>query len=100
TMKLLLDEALSSSITSKVGHALSRQALADLPKRMDYSETGGAPLLGIHGICTICHGSSNANAIKNAIRFTSELAAARIDEKIEAELGRLDDSGSWRSVRC
>jgi glycerol-3-phosphate acyltransferase PlsX len=58
-------------------------------QRIDYSETGGAPLLGIRGVCSICHGSSNANAIKNAIRMTAEFIAAGINEKIEAELRRL-----------
>ena len=42
---------------------------------MDYSEYGGAPLLGVKGVCIICHGRSNANAIKNAIRVAAEFAA-------------------------
>ena len=93
TLKRLLQEALSSTISSKAGAGFPPQAFADLSKRIDYSETGGAPLLGIKGICTICHGSSNANAIKNAIRLAAEFAAGRIDEKIEAELSRLQVTG-------
>lgn len=89
TFKQLMQQALSSTISSKVGYVLSRQALAELARQMDYSETGGAALLGVKGICTICHGSSNANAIKNAIRLTAEFAAGHIDEKIEAELSEL-----------
>jgi glycerol-3-phosphate acyltransferase PlsX len=92
TIKQLMQEALSSTISSKVGYALSRQALAEHTKQMDYSETGGAPLLGVKGICTICHGSSNPNAVKNAIRLAAEFAAAHIDEKIEKELSGLVSS--------
>ncbi len=53
---------------------------------MDYSEYGGAPLLGVKGICIICHGRSNPNAIKNAVRVAAEFAEGRINEKIEREL--------------
>ena len=53
---------------------------------MDYSEYGGAPLLGVKGVCIITHGRSNANAIKNAIRVAAEFAEGNINERIEAEL--------------
>ena len=53
---------------------------------MDYSEYGGAPLLGVRGVCIICHGGSNANAIKNAIRVAAEFAEGRVNEKIEGHL--------------
>ncbi len=93
-------EALEHAIAPKLGPLLSREAIQDLSKRMDYSETGGAPLLGVKGICTICHGSSNANAIKNAIRLTAEFAAGQIDEKIEAELKLLgQDSNSIKNMQ-
>jgi len=65
---------------------LSREAYKDFRKRVDYSEYGGAPLLGVKGVSIICHGRSNANAVKNAIRVASEFAHSRINEKIEAEL--------------
>ena len=61
--------------------------IADFKKRLDYSEYGGAPLLGVKGVCIICHGRSNANAIKNAIRVAAEFAGGRVNEKIEEELG-------------
>ncbi|MGH9560928.1 MAG: phosphate acyltransferase PlsX, partial [Terracidiphilus sp.] len=54
--------------------------------RTDYSEYGGAPLLGIRGITIIGHGRSNANAVKNAMRVASELCRSRVNEKIEQEL--------------
>ncbi len=82
----LLKEALSSTLSSKVGYVLSRKAFQHFRKRVDYSEYGGAPLLGVRGVCIICHGGSNANAIKNAIRVAAEFAEGRVNEKIESEL--------------
>ncbi len=82
----LLKEALSSTLSSKVGYVLSRKAFQNFKKRVDYSEYGGAPLLGVRGVCIICHGGSNANAIKNAIRVAAEFAEGRVNEKIEREL--------------
>lgn len=82
----MLKEALSGSLASQLGAALSRQAYDELKKRVDYSEYGGAPLLGVKGVCVICHGRSNANAIKNAIRMAAGLSSGRINEKIEREL--------------
>lgn len=83
---LLLKKSLSSSLASQLGYLFSRGAFRGLRKRMDYSEYGGAPLLGVRGACVIGHGRSNANAIKNAIRVAAALARARINEKIEQEL--------------
>jgi len=82
----MLKKAIKSSLTSQIGYALSKRAFDDFRKRTDYSETGGAPLLGIRGITVIGHGRSNPNAIKNAIRVTSELCRLRVNEKIEQEL--------------
>ena len=95
-IKYLLKEALSSRISSKVGYVLSRQAYADISKRLDYSEYGGVPLLGVKGVCIICHGSSNSNALKNAIRVAGEFAAGGINEKIEAELKMLNHASAPR----
>jgi glycerol-3-phosphate acyltransferase PlsX len=82
----MLRESLEATITRKIGYVLSRTAFQDFKKRLDYSEHGGAPLLGVKGVCIITHGRSNANAIKNAIRVAKELAGAKINERIEAEL--------------
>ena len=72
-----------------MGYLLSRSAFADFKKRLDHTEYGGAPLLGVKGVCFITHGSSNANAIKNAIRVAAEFAQHRITEKIERELAAI-----------
>ncbi len=87
-IKQMLKESLEATITRKIGYVLSRDAYADFRKRVDYSEYGGAPLLGVRGVCIICHGRSNANAIKNAIRVAAEFADARINSQIETELKR------------
>lgn len=82
----MLKKAIKSSLTSQLGYALSKRAFDAFRKRTDYSEYGGAPLLGVRGITVIGHGRSNPNAIKNAIRVAGELCRARVNEKIEQEL--------------
>ena len=79
-------ESLEATVTRKLGYVLSREAYREFRKRVDYSEYGGAPLLGVKGVSIICHGRSNANAIKNAIRVAAEFAHGQINEKIEAEI--------------
>lgn len=82
----MLKESLAATVTRKVGYLLSRSAYSDFKKRLDYAEHGGAPLLGVKGATIICHGRSNATAIKNAIRVAAEFAQGHIAEKIAAEL--------------
>jgi phosphate acyltransferase len=91
----LLKEALSSTFSSKVGYVLSRKAFQHFKKRVDYSEYGGAPLLGVRGVSIICHGGSSPKAIKNAVRVAAEFVEGRVNEKIERELRRSKlESGS------
>ena len=85
-VRAILKESLKETITRQVGYLLSRSAFADFKKRLDHTEYGGAPLLGVKGVCFITHGSSNANAIKNAIRVAAEFAERKINSKIEREL--------------
>lgn len=85
-VKFLLRESLESTITGKIGYALSRTAFSDFKKRLDYSEYGGAPLLGVRGVCIISHGRANANAIKNAIRVAAEFSQGKVNQRIEEEL--------------
>jgi glycerol-3-phosphate acyltransferase PlsX len=82
----LLKKSLKSSLMSQLGALLSQGAFKVLKKTIDYTEYGGAPLLGVRGVCVIGHGRSNANAIKNAIRVAAGLAKANMNEKIEQEL--------------
>jgi glycerol-3-phosphate acyltransferase PlsX len=85
----MLKEALSSTISSKVGYVLSRQAYKSFRRKIDYSEYGGAPLLGVKGVTVIGHGSSNPLAIKNAIRVATELVRGGVNERIEQELASI-----------
>jgi len=73
----------------KIGGLLAKSAFDDLKRRMDYSEYGGAPLLGVKGGCIVSHGRSNAKAIKNAVRVARDFAANRIDEKIQQKVSEL-----------
>ena len=102
TVRFLLRQSLQATITRQVGFMLSRQAFVDFKKRLDYSEYGGAPLLGVKGVCIISHGSSNGNAIKNAIRVASEFAASQMNGVIEKEIAaassRLENSNGRSAV--
>jgi len=82
-VRAALKDALKETITRQVGYLLSRSAFIDFKKRLDHTEYGGAPLLGVKGVCIITHGSSNANAIKNAIRVASEFAQSKVNDEIE-----------------
>jgi glycerol-3-phosphate acyltransferase PlsX len=93
-IRQLLKTSLKASVTRQVGAYLAQGAFNEFRKRVDYSESGGAPLLGLNGICVICHGRSNTKAIKNAIRVAKEFAEGRINERIATEL---DD---WASAQA
>ncbi|MEZ5363489.1 MAG: phosphate acyltransferase PlsX [Bryobacterales bacterium] len=73
-IRQILKESLEKTVQRKIGYVLAKEAFEDFRKRVDYSEYGGAPLLGVKGVCPIRHGRSNTNAIKNAIRVAAELA--------------------------
>ncbi len=81
----LLRQSLNSTVTAQVGALLSHKAFNDFKKRLDYSEYGGAPLLGVRGVCIVNHGSSNERAIFNGIRVTSEFAMAGINRRLEED---------------
>src|SRR5712672_1408365 len=85
-VRATLKETLKATITRQVGYLLSRSAFSDFKKRLDHTEYGGAPLLGVKGACFVTHGSSNVNAIKNAIRVASEFSERGINGSIAREL--------------
>lgn len=58
---------MTGGVKAKIGALLLKSTLGGLKKQMDYSEHGGSPLLGINGVCVKCHGSADANTVKNAI---------------------------------
>lgn len=82
----LIKEELSSTLSSGIGAALIRGGFERLKAKLDYTEYGGAPLLGINGACIIAHGSSCPKAIKNAVRVASEYVERGINRQIERKL--------------
>ena len=84
-IRAMLGQELKRTFTAKLGYLMSQQAFRAFGKRLDYSEYGGAPLLGINGVTVVCHGRSNGNAIKNAIRVASEMCTSKVNSVIETE---------------
>jgi glycerol-3-phosphate acyltransferase PlsX len=82
----MLKDSLRKTVTAQVGALLSRKAFSTFKRRLDPSEYGGAPLLGVRGVCIVGHGSSNDVAIRNAIRVAAEFAQTGVNGSIEAEL--------------
>ena len=85
-VEALLSEELSSTMTLRVGSLLARRALRHFRKRVDYSEYGGAPLLGVAGIAIVGHGRSSAKAVRNAVAMAYRFASDRFIEHVEREI--------------
>jgi glycerol-3-phosphate acyltransferase PlsX len=86
TISAILKWEAKDNIRAKVAYFLMKRAMRRLEKKMDYSEHGGAPLLGINGNCVISHGHSNAKAIMNAILLASSLAKNKLNEHLAQEI--------------
>jgi glycerol-3-phosphate acyltransferase PlsX len=82
-MLSMIKRELTASAVTKAGAMLARPAFQNIKKRLDYSEYGGAPVRGVKRIVVIGHGSSNARAIRNAIRSVKEFSDNRAGERIE-----------------
>jgi len=89
TLTHFLKKELRKSFTNRLGALLSLSAFRSLKRKIDYSEQGGAWLLGIDGRCVISHGSSNVRAIKNAIRVAGEFIHHSVNKHIVEGLERL-----------
>jgi len=85
-VETLLTEELSSTITMRVGSLLTRRALRRFKRRVDYSEYGGAPLLGAASVAVVGHGRSSAKAVRNGIAMAYRFAADRFIERLEREI--------------
>lgn len=85
----VLREELKANPLRMLGAGLAGGAFTSLKKRMDYSEYGGAPLLGVKGGCIICHGRSSAKAIRNAIRVAADVVTSGIPDKIRNSMVEL-----------
>jgi glycerol-3-phosphate acyltransferase PlsX len=104
----LLKDMFSKSLKGKMAYLLTMKDLKAFKKNFDYSEYGGAPLLGINGISIICHGASNAKAIKNAIASAERFAMNRVnfhiqkDIELNSELYGFKKNGKgkfWRQIK-
>ncbi len=82
TLNVLLKRSLMSNPLGKLGLLLLKKSFVAYKKQLDYSEYGGAPLLGVNGVVIISHGRSNPKAIKNAIRVSKEEVERKVNEKI------------------
>ena len=91
TISAILKWEAQDNIRAKVAYFLMKRAMRRLEKRLDYSEYGGAPLLGINGNCVISHGASNGKAIMNAVLLASNLAKNRLNEHLIQELKEKQD---------
>ncbi len=79
---LMLREKLTANPVRSAGAFLCRNAFAEIKKTSDYAEYGGAPLLGVDGVCIIGHGSSSPTAIRNAIRVAAEFVKHQVNRHI------------------
>ena len=84
--KLIKEEVAAGGITAKIGAFLLKRTLKNLAKRLDVSEYGGAPLLGVNGYCIISHGSSDAKSICSAIGIAKDYVDSDILEKIKTAI--------------
>jgi len=78
-----LRESIEKSLKKKIGYLLMKEIFNELAKKTDYSEYGGAPLLGVDGVCIICHGRSNERAIKSAISMAAGFVKKNLNESIK-----------------
>lgn len=92
----MMKEELTRNWLAKMGTALTLPAMKEIRRRVDYAEYGGAPLLGVNGVVIVCHGSSTALAIKNAIRA----AAGAVSCGLVGAIGENIDGGLLKKVEC
>ena len=88
TIGKILKRELVKQVSGKIGALFFKKAFKSFKKRMDYSEYGGAPLLGISKPCIICHGRSTSKAIKNAIKVAGVFHNKGILDAISKEFNK------------
>jgi glycerol-3-phosphate acyltransferase PlsX len=91
-----LKTEIRKSYPAMLGALLAGGAMRNVKKRLDYTEYGGAPLLGVRGGVVICHGSSDAKAVKNGIRMAMSLSLGGVDVEIAQSIlaqGKMSEEG-------
>ena len=96
TIEALLHEELSSTFGTRVGYLLSRQAFRRFRRRVDSAEYGGAPLVGLNGLCIIGHGRSSARAVRNAVAMAARFVSQGLVEKLSREIAAAVHQGQDR----
>ena len=96
TVERLLHNELSATFSTRVGYLLSRQAFRRFRKRMDASEYGGAPLVGLNGLCVVGHGRSSAKAVRNAVAMAARLVSQGLIENLSRDVAAATDEGPIR----
>src|SRR5689334_16153882 len=89
TVESLLHDELAATFGGRVGYVLSRQAFRRFRRRVDYSEYGGAPLVGLNGLCIVGHGRSSAKAVANAVTMCVRAVRENLIQRLSQDLGRL-----------
>ncbi len=84
----IFEEEIKKSVRARLGFLLLKRAFKAVARRVDYSEYGGAPLLGINGTCVICHGNSTAKAMTNAIVLAKNLAESQFNRFLMEDLAK------------
>ena len=90
TLGRIVKRSIMSNLIWKVGALMAKGALLEVKKETDYAEVGGAPLLGVSGVCIIGHGISNAKAVRNGIRQAGEIIRQRVNDTIAEKVRALD----------
>jgi phosphate acyltransferase len=85
-IETLLHEELSATFGTRVGYLLSRQAFRRFRRRVDAAEYGGAPLVGVNGLCVIGHGRSSAKAVRNAVAMAARFASQGLVKKLSRDI--------------
>jgi glycerol-3-phosphate acyltransferase PlsX len=86
TIESLLHDELAATFGGRVGYVLSRQAFRRFRRRVDYSEYGGAPLVGVNGLCIVGHGRSSSKAVANAVTMAARAVGADLVGRLRADL--------------
>ena len=95
-VEALLGDELQGTFSSQVGYLLSRRALRRFRRRVDYSEYGGAPLLGVAGLAIVGHGRSSPKAVRNAIALAYRFAASGFVQRVEQDIAVASAASSAR----
>jgi glycerol-3-phosphate acyltransferase PlsX len=93
----LLGEELQSTFSAQMGYLLSRRAFRRFRRREDYSEYGGAPLMGVAGLCIVGHGRSSAKAIRNAVVMAARFATSNVLARVKQEVAAVASAAPARS---